>query len=140
MIQQIYERQQVNTFKAIPASSQEISQNFKRVEVKNPAFVELPGCVNIKEIRLDGILLPSFEDRDVLDNKQGKTRPIRVPLYALMQSIHGTVLVRSEQSNDGVWQVGSTLWVDAEWEDESLAPESVAAPRRGRPPLVPAAD
>jgi hypothetical protein len=117
----VQERQLVNTFKAPPVGSQETAANFKKFTVERSDFIELPGCLSVTEIRLDGHIIPPYEDREVLANTTGATKPIRVQLYSLQDSIHGPILMRSEQSNDGAWQAGSTIWVSGTWQDDQPA-------------------
>lgn len=99
-------------------------QGFRIFPITRSQGVDLPGCVSVEEVRLDGMVIPPYVDEKVLDDLTFQNRSsVRVPLYHLVGGPNGPMVVRSLKSNDGAWQVGSTLSVKGVWSDNSAAYE-----------------
>lgn len=93
--------------------------------VEDPYIVKVPGLATLTGVMIDGIRLPLTEDRPfqkVPKDKEPETVYVSMTMVELRYSDeNGAHLIRSEFSNDGKWQVGSTLVVGGEWDDD---PES----------------
>lgn len=91
--------------------------------VTSPTRIEVPGCTFVHRVFVDGAEMPVEEDRMFAVEKKGKEPemvPHTVPLCSLEHvEGHGTCLVRSLYSNDGLWQVGSTVVVVGEWDSDA---------------------
>lgn len=107
--------------------------------VANPMRVEVPGCIELLRVFVDGVELPLEEDRNFSRQDLGKEPSMvamPVPLVSLEHvDPYGTCLVRSLYSNDGLWQVGSTVVVVGEWDEgaeETFVSSSVVAEKEAR--------
>lgn len=96
-------------------------QGFRPFTVKNPEFVEVPGCLGIEELRLGAHTMPAFEPHSVpIDSTLTNLKTIQIPMYGLVEGPSGhPVIRRSLNSNDGQWQVGAVIYVKGDWVDEN---------------------
>jgi hypothetical protein len=80
-------------------------------------FLKLPGCVSITRVKVGTTELPPYvTNKFPLDADAKEHVSSDWPLYDLSTDETGTpVLVRSVQSNDGIWQEGVTISVTGEW-------------------------
>lgn len=99
-------------------------------------FLPVPGCKRVDRVFVSGIELPAYvtqrfpTDADAKEHVQSDW-----PLWDLGEDATGQpVLLRSVQSNDGIWQEGAQIVVVGEWEEaEDAAP---ARQRRAKEPVT----
>jgi hypothetical protein len=93
-------------------------QGYRVFTVVRSEGIDLPGCTSVTEVRLNGQVIPPYVDEKVLDDLTFQNRsPVRLPLWQLIHGENGPMLVRSMKSNDGAWQVGSTVSIMGTWND-----------------------
>lgn len=110
----------INLFPHQSAAVTDPNQGFRIFTVTRTQGVDLPGCVSLEEVRLNGHTIPPYVDEKVLDDLTFQNRStVRVPLYHLVGGPNGPMLVRSLKSNDGAWQMGATISVKGQWNDNS---------------------
>ncbi len=109
-------------------TSEELGGETRIFVVEDPFIVKVPGLTTLTGVMIDGIRLPLVEDRpfqQVKPDKEPETVYEPMTMVELRYSDEdGPHLIRSEFSNDGRWQVGSTLVVGGEWDDN---PETFAS-------------
>lgn len=79
-------------------------------------------------VRIGQTTIPISEDRLFPSNELGKRAIMKIPVASLLVRVEvdqGTpVLLRSETTNDGIWQKGETVRVRAEWDDAPVDAQS----------------
>jgi hypothetical protein len=82
------------------------------------AFLPLPGCKSVSRVLVGNVELPAYVSQKFpLDNDAKDHVTTEWPLYDLAEDDTGTpCLMRSVQSNDGIWQAGVQITVVGEWE------------------------
>ena len=109
----------INTFRPHVQPSQMHDAGFRLFKVEDAQGVQVPGCLSISEVRLDGVVIPtSVQENWLKDTTFKNFERVEIPLYQLVQGPEGPMIIRSLKSNDGLWQVGSVLAVRGEWADE----------------------
>lgn len=80
-------------------------------------FLKLPGCISVSRVIVGTVELPAYvNNRFPLDADAKEHISADWPLYDLSTDETGMpVLVRSVQSNDGIWQEGVTICITGEW-------------------------
>jgi hypothetical protein len=108
--------------------SQDLGGEPRVIKIEDPFIVKVPGLQTLTGVSIDGVRLPLVEDRPFQQcrpDKEPETTYEKMVMVELRYSEEeGAHLIRSEFSNDGRWQVGSTLVVAGEWDDN---PESFAS-------------
>ena len=88
-------------------------------------YLKVPRLRSVQSVRLGSqILPPTIKQEYPVDLSMTKLHAVEMPLYILQFQADGMpVLMRSIQSNDGVWQAGSPIFVQGDWES---APDAVS--------------
>jgi hypothetical protein len=83
-------------------------------------FLKVPGCKSVEKVFVGGTELPaSIKHRFPVDADGKDLVSQEWPMYDLSADEVGTpTLLRSVQSNDGIWQDGISVTVVGEWDDE----------------------
>jgi hypothetical protein len=93
------------------------------------AFLPLPGCKSVSRVLVGDVELPPYvAQKFPIDNDAKEHVATEWPLYDLSEDDSGTpCLMRSVQSNDGIWQSGVSITVVGEWEEEPKTKKQVPA-------------
>ena len=118
---QTKEIKEVAAFRSPIAAESAEDLGFRQFVVTDVQAVEVPGCLEIEEVRLNGAQIPPFEDHSVpVDGTHKNFQTLRVGNYALVPGPKGEpILLRGLNSNDGHWQLGSTVAVKGKWEEKA---------------------
>ncbi len=86
-------------------------------------FLRVPGLQSLESVRVGTADLPrTGEFRFPKTGQKGFFVDSVLPLYELTRDEAGTpFLLRSETSNDGIWQKDFTVYVTGEWDAEDAA-------------------
>ena len=92
-------------------------------------YLPVPGFKRVDRVFVSGIELPAYiKQKFPIDSDAKEHVSAEWPLWDLSEDAAGQpVLLRSVQSNDGIWQEGATIVVVGEW-DEAAEP----AAKKGR--------
>jgi len=114
---------EINNFTRPVAPASLESQGFRSFDIVNADYVELPNCLTVEEVRLNGRVIPEFHEQQVpTDTTHTRFETHRVRMYMLDADAAGhPALMRSQSSNDGKWQVGAKLHVRGTWADQKPA-------------------
>lgn len=96
-------------------------------------YLPLPGCKSVSSVRVSGVEVPPFVENKFPVGQGDNQEFIRQlwPLYELSAAEDGTpVLLRSVQSNDGIWQQGAVVTIGGEW--EAAEPGSASEKPKGK--------
>lgn len=110
----------------------------KTFEGTGDPFLPLPGCKSVHRVLVGNVELPPYVvQKFPLDNDAKEHVTTEWPLYDLSEDDSGVpCLMRSVQSNDGIWQAGVAITVVGEWEESTpktkkQAPAPAQAPQEG---------
>jgi hypothetical protein len=94
--------------------------NVRVFEGDGTPFLRVPGLVKVESVRVGTTEIPLVITMDVpQDASLTKMMPVPVPMIDLQETDDGEkILLRSQFSNDGMWQKGARIYVGGEWEDE----------------------
>ncbi len=89
-------------------------------------FLKVPGCKEVKSVRLGNLNLPMVISQRFPLSADGKEHvTVDSPMVSLQNMADGTpVLLRNQQSNDGFWQKDVPVFVQGEWEEETKKSEA----------------
>lgn len=81
-------------------------------------FLPLPGCKSVSRVLVGNVEMPAYVSQKFPVDADAKNHvSADWPLYDLSEDETGTpCLMRSVQSNDGIWQAGVQITVVGEWE------------------------
>jgi hypothetical protein len=87
-------------------------------------YLKVPGCVKVESVRVGQQVIPLAEIRNYpTDATLQRFDQVTEPMIALEQGNDGTpVLMRSQLSNDGIWQKDKPVYVTAQWSDGQADP------------------
>lgn len=136
----------MNGFASVSSFGKEIANNKSTRYFKGEGtpYIALPGLLSgynadgtprqVREVRVDGMLLPPTEKRSFPLNAGGTHpqfaatpgpdgyREVDQPLWMLDVADNGTVvMIRNEISNDGIWQKDSVIAVTADWVEDEVS-------------------
>ena len=99
------------------------------------AFLKVPGCRSVSRVLVGNIEIPAYiTQKFPTDNDAKEHVATDWPLYDLSQDETGQpVLLRSVQSNDGIWQEGVEITVVGEWEPEVEKAANAAKTTKSKP-------
>lgn len=118
----------VSTFAPESPMSRAAKGDFRTFTVTRPDGVDLPGCLTIDEVLLDGHPIPAFiTEKVMVDATRKNHEHIDVPLYMVVDGPEGPILQRSLKSNDGRWQVGSQVSIKGTWDDDKAEDKETGA-------------
>lgn len=106
------------------------SGTVKQFKGNGTAFLKAPGLKSISHIRVGMLDMPLLEVRrypanDNFEEKISQTRP----LVMVETDENGvSTVMRSAESNDGIWQDGVQIWIWGEWEEKSAPATKPSAP------------
>ena len=114
----------LNAFSAPTQRKTLNEQGFRQFEVVNADYVLTPGLIEIDTLLLNGVLIPPYQDHTVpVDSTDKNFKTIRTPLYQVAENHNSqAVILRSLQSNDGKWQIGSVIAVKGTWQGDTPVP------------------
>jgi hypothetical protein len=83
-------------------------------------FLKVPGCKSVDKVFVGGTQIPASVTHKFPVDADGKELISQEwPMYDLTADEIGTpTLLRSVQSNDGIWQDGVSITIVGEWDDE----------------------
>lgn len=92
-------------------------------------FLKVPGCKSVDKVFVGGVELPATVSHKFPLDADGKDLVAQEwPMYDLAADEAGTpTLLRSVQSNDGIWQDDVRITVLGEWEDEKKPVKKASA-------------
>lgn len=108
---------------AVPTASEsaDLSQ-YKKFIGNGSSALPVPGCKTVEAVIVGNLRLPETREEKVPTNAdQTEFEDVSYPMYKLVQSESGPVLVRSVVSNDGRWQDGTPIYVLGEFEGDAIA-------------------
>lgn len=113
----------------------------RRFKGTGTAFISMPGCLEVQQVRLPGLIHQADLIMDV--PMDGSERPqyatFKTKAYRLINGIDGTPLLqRSRNCNDGIWQTGMDVYVTGKWDEEVSPPpnEPMVPPETIHQPVV----
>lgn len=94
------------------------SAQARTFEGTGDAFLPLPGCKSVSRVLVGNVEIPAYVSQKFPTDNDAKDHvTAEWPLYDLSEDDTGTpCLMRSVQSNDGIWQAGVKITVVGEWE------------------------
>lgn len=97
------------------------AENVREFVGDGTPYLKVPGLKDQpKSVRLGHTFLPMTITQDFPTGIPGRLESVTSPLYILQHQADGMpVLLRSQQSNDGVWQKDVPVFVQGDWEDSS---------------------
>lgn len=112
-------------FHRIDQPAPEVAANRRTFVGDGTPFLRVPGLLKVHGVRVSGVEIPLVEEREIpVDGTLSQVRVMQLPMIDLQEDENGVpTLLRSMNSNDGIWQPGVPIQVTGEW-----------APRRGRKP------
>jgi hypothetical protein len=90
-------------------------------------YLPVPGLINLVAIFMGTQEMPLIHKMEVPEDKEHvRKRDVEIPLVIVEDDpVYGMILLRSELSNDGIWQEAQMFAVCGEWESESEAKAEV---------------
>jgi hypothetical protein len=103
------------------------AQNTRIFEGTGNSFLPIDPIIGLSSIRIGLHHLPLVEERDYPINGQMQTEKVNEPLVEIQTSSDNKqqYLVRSILSNDGIWPLGTKIYVTGEWRSEAPAAPAV---------------
>jgi hypothetical protein len=123
-------------FEAIKAAAAD-GANTKKFVGNGTPFLEVPGLVTVKAVRIGDVEIPLIETRKhPTDSTLTNFVEVEEKIIDLQTNPDGVkTLLRSILSNNGIWQAGASIFVTGDWEGEK-AKKSPTPP--ATPPQEPA--
>lgn len=92
-------------------------------------FLRVPGLVSFTAVRIGTTDIPLTERRKYPTNGSLTAfQDVDEPLFFLDRDAQGPVLLRSEISNNGLWQSGQPVYITGEWADATPTPAVTPQP------------
>lgn len=112
--------QVVHEFRRQAPNVNDVAGDFRSFVIAREDSVDIPGCLSVEEVRLNGFPIPEYEVESVLsDLTRKKHHDVSIALWKLVPGPSGPILLRGTKSNDGNWQKGSILSVKGTWDESA---------------------
>lgn len=111
--------------------------NVKQFAGDGTPYLKVPGLKSVKSVRIGTQVLPmEIKQRFPKDSTGKELIETTSPMVQVQNGPDGTpILLRSIQSNDGVWQAGAQIFIQGDWEDDAPAEEQMSStPPANTPP------
>lgn len=94
------------------------------------SYLRIGRCKKVESVRVGRMPLPQWVTQETIrENTPERTEDRHIPMWHVAELPDGEkVILRSSQSNDGIWQEGVQVFVTGTWEPE---PVEEAAPEKG---------
>lgn len=93
--------------------------NVRVFEGDGTPYLRVPGLRKLESVRVGTVVVPLSTEIEIPeDHTLTRLRRIPVPLLDVQETPEGErILLRSQMSNDGVWQTGVKVYVAGDWDD-----------------------
>jgi len=129
-----------------PTAAEQSRGAVKQFKGDGTHFLTVVGLKELIGVRIGSCTIPLEIEQQFPDNSKPNDGhnfiTTKLPLVALQHDESGTpILLRSTQSNHGIWQEGATIYVTGEWEEvaEVVPEEASSTPEKPTKPAKPAA-